>query len=355
MSRIAVRMLIFALSWTCAYTQQNSLTIEGRPLMEPPDSTLVSNLGPAKTEKKKNKNSLSLNLTAGMLYNSNIYRYGSEYIDAFEQGQRTYRYPSVKSIGDVVFPLGAEVTLNVGRLTSHIVTSGKVYESNSQMNRLNWSAELELHGRVSVHALYQQTPYLPIHPSSIIPYLYEMMWYKMDKGSVTVQLNKWNITPFIEASVGYDDYNHTFDYWDAWFYEGGAGFGFVKPFHVRITGLGGVSRAKPNTGHDPSNGYGGAKAEIHRRFGAWTPGIVFWVKDEVYTTADSLDSHKSRNDFLSNGNLYLLFKWRGLGLTATGGYALRETTSPIPKIDTRKDYIAWYGGIECSWNLKKRF
>ena len=356
MKKIALYFLIILLSSSRSPAQpdstQSQVVHESMGGASTPGKIDETVKAPAKASKKI---VLRLSLDAGALYDNNIYTYCQEYIDAFEQGERVYRYPGVKSIGDAVFPLGTDLSLRVGRLTARASASGKLYASNPQMNRFDWSAELELHGRISVRATYQQTPYLPIRPCSIVPYIYEMMWYRMNKGSLRTQLNLRKISPFVEVAVGNEDYNHTFDYWDALFYEGRLGFVVEKPVSIEMSGRAGVSSAKPHTGHDPTNNYGGAKIEVHRRFGAWTPGISCSVKDEIYTTLDSIDLHKGRNDFRGNGKLYVEYQWHGLGATAFAGYEWRGTTSPISKVDTRKDYGEFSGGVGFSWELKKKF
>jgi hypothetical protein len=182
------------------------------------------------------------------------------------------------------------------------------------------------------------------------------MWYREDKGTLTAQLNLWKIKPSVEFAMGYKNYNPSFDFWDAPFYEGGLGVAFEKPVSAQIYCFAGAAPAKPHTFHDPSNNYGGADADISLPFGSWVPGIKVWVKDLVYTTRDSLpEKHTDRKDFQGDANLYVKHKWGTLGVTAMTGFSWRNTTSPIAKVDTRKDFGALRGGIEFSWEFKKKF
>ena len=305
--------------------------------------------------KKNKKKMLRLGLYAGSLYDNNVYRYGQEFINTFALGQRPYRYPGVKSIADVVFPIGCRTTMDLGKVTVRANVSGEIYRLNSQMNNLEWIFSLGWNGPVSVAAQYQLLPYHPIRPHSYLPYIYELMSYRKNKGTLSAQLNLWKIKPSVEGALGFYDYNHEFDNYDAPFYEGGLGVAIAKPVSVKIRCVAGAVLGKPHTNQDWSKIFGFTDADIHCPYGAWVLGIKGFVEDAGYTTRDSLDPHKGRNDFLGNGNLYVKYRWRSLGVTATTGYYWRETTSPIPRVDTRKDYGAFNVGIECSWEFKKKF
>jgi hypothetical protein len=172
---------------------------------------------------------------------------------------------------------------------------------------------------------------------------------------LSAQLNLWKIKPSVEAAFGYYDYTHVFDNYDAPFYEGGVGAAIAKPVSIKIRCVAGAVVGKPHTNQDWSKTFGFADADIHYPYGVWALGIKGLLEDAVYTTRDSLDPHKGRNDFSGNGNLYAKYRWRSFGVTATAGYYWRATTSPIPRVDTRKDYGAYNVGIECSWEFKKKF
>jgi hypothetical protein len=103
-------------------------------------------------QNRKKKKMLRLRLQAGTLYDNNVYRYGQEYIQAFKQDQRLYRYPGVKRIGDEYFPLGARVIADLGHFTARANVSDDIYLLNSRMNEFGWAVELGWKGVVNTRA-----------------------------------------------------------------------------------------------------------------------------------------------------------------------------------------------------------
>jgi hypothetical protein len=307
-------------------------------------SNAESGVNPEMENRFTKKNSLRLTLHTGIQFDNNVYRYGQEYIETFGQGTKIYRYPSVKSIADALFPMGVRMTANLGQLSTQAGISGELYKLNKQLNNLDWFLSLEWNRPISIRAQFQQMPSHPIRPHSYLPYQYELMSYLKNKVTLSVQLNQLNAKPSIDIALGNYDFNHNFDVYDASFYEGGLGITFGKPIRTQLGCNIGTVLAKPDTTRDWSNIYGSTDADIRYYFGPWVLGIDALIKD----------AHKGRNDFIGNGSLYVKYRWHGIGITATTGYAWRQTTSPISKVDTRKDYGAFAGGMELSWDLKKK-
>jgi hypothetical protein len=367
MKKIFLVLLTLTLSTNPVLASSDSATIDlPAKMISSDDSTRTISesdenpIAQDKVTKKKKKNVLRLVLRTGALYDNNIYTYSRGYIDTFglnplALGAHPWRFPGVKSTADAVFPMGARLTLSMGHFSVRAGISGELYRLNSQMNNGGGALQLGWNGPVSVSVEYQLKPYCPIRPSSLIPYQYELMRYREDKGILAAQLNIWKIKPFADIALGYENYNTTFDVYDASFYEGGLGVAMTKPLNIRVRCEAGVLSAKPHTNQDMSRTFGGADFDIHYPLRAWILGTKGSVLDKIYTTRDSLDKHTDRKDFEGNACLYVKHTWRSLGAAATTGYSWRNTTSPITKVAMRKTYGEFRAGIDFSWDFRKKF
>lgn len=304
----------------------------------------------AKVDKEKSHR-YHLSMRVGGLFDNNVYRYSPGYLDTFELGLKSYRYPGVKKTSDILIPLETRASANFGKMSASAAISWNTYLSNSELSNLGYNFSLGWTGPIKLRAVYRLSPYDPVRPTYFALKSYKLMTYSENKGSLSAQWNRWDIKPGVDFSFGYFDYNTIFDMYDAPFWESGISITRSKPLGFRIDGQIGSIFAKKNTGQDWSNGYYGLGIEGHFPMQKFLLGAKGTMKFRNYGTTVNFDTHFQRQDLSGENFAYLKYSHAQLGVTTRFGYLWRNTTSPLRVINDEKDYKAMTAAVEFAWDL----
>lgn len=293
-----------------------------------------------------------LSIRVGAVLDDNVYRYSDGYRDTFDLGLKSYRYPGVKSMSDFILPMETKASATFAGFTASAGLTYNVYGSNTNLNNLGYSLSLTWSGPLKLHVAYRLTPRDPIRPTFFATRSYELMSYSENRGTLSAQWTRWRLKPSVDFSMGYYDYNATFDAYDAPFYEAGFALTKAKPVGFRIDVEAGAVTARHHTGEDWSNTYASLGADLHIPWMSWTAGMKGAVARRVYGSTDTIDNHYHRMDMSGDGFGYVKYQWSDFEISSKAGLVWRSTTSPFPVIGREKDYRSWMGGLEFSWDIR---
>lgn len=293
-----------------------------------------------------------LTTEAGIQFDNNAFLYSQGYIDSSGIAEKSYRYPGVQAVGEYLFPLALRMFVDFGPITASVKSSGEVHTRNSVLNTFSTNASLAWDGPVKIRAAYTFIPYHPIRPTYYASRAYEMLSYRENKVDLTAQVRFWRFRPSIRFSLGHYNYNPAFDNYDATFVEGRLGTSIPKPVRLIANVKGGTVIAAHNTGSDWSNGYASLFVDFRVPVRHVSFGTKAFIKDRVYTTKDTIDTHYGRNDFYGSNSLYIIYEWLDFDLLPYAMYSWRATQSTFPVIDEQKDYRGISAGFDVTWKFK---
>ncbi len=299
------------------------------------------------------KSELKYHLTVrtGLLYDQNAYRYSPAYRDTFKLGLKSYRYPNVEGLSDIILPMEARASVTSGKYAAAADLSLNAYKSNPKLTNMGIGFSLTWTGSVKLRATYRLTPYDPVRPTYYAPRSYELMQYSENKGTISAMWNRWKLKPGIDFSVGYYDYNATFNVYDAPFWETGLGLSHFKPLGFQFGVKVGNVAAKRHTGQDQSNLFISGDLDGHFPIRNFLIGAKGALLTRKYATKDAFDTHYHRHDLSGDEYGYVKYAWSHFSVISKYGYFWRATASPFHAIDEEKDYNGITGGIELTWEI----
>ncbi len=289
----------------------------------------------------------------GLQYDNNAYRYSKGFLDTFDLNLKSRRYPNVQKTWDIIFPLGAQVSLQRGNLSVGASANGNLYSANANLSNMGMNLFMTWSGPLRLRAQYHWTPYDPVRPTfDNASNLYKFMWYSEHKGTLATQITSWKIKPSLDFSYGYYNYNSIFNNYDAPFWESGISATMNQIIAIQIRGNIGKVTTKHNTTQDATNLFLGAEGEVHYDFNTWLIGVRGSILNRGYDTKDILDTHHQRKDLSGDEFFYVKKNLHRWAIASKIGYLWRATQSPRANIDADKDYGAFVIGIDFSWGMK---
>lgn len=297
--------------------------------------------------------------STGFLYNDNIYSYGDRNYDNYTDApEKSYRYPGVHSLDDMILPADFRLAYRSGPLRLRGAVGAKKYWNNGQLDNVNYSLALgwkvpEQDVRAEIG--YASLPYKPIRPSfSTLAGKYSLLAYGYHRGDFRLQLeNGWR--PEMRFSLGLYDYASPFDRLDAAFLEGA--FGFRRELVIGVTdafewsaslGFGDVLATKASD-YNWSNAYLSISGGIGYDRRNWTFGIRTKIQPRFFTAGSALDPNRGRKDLESDLTPLVQYHFRTLTISANlFEMAARKTWAERSDDVQAKSYFTLGGGLNLS-------
>ncbi len=282
--------------------------------------------------KKTRKNPFRINLLFKSYYTTNAYRYSQASIDTFNLGLKTYRYPNVNSIGDLVLLPNISFSWK-GRLYLSLMYAK--YLSNPQLDRF----KVELGARYKRFALeLGYIPEYPIRPTYYAPLTYKMLSYTYAYMKLSYHVSSYRF----QVQISNMDYNNFFNEYDARMFRISVSYKLGKlRFYAPVSY---IMDVEP-TLKDWSNFYAGLGAYYNLD----NLKLDGWFRIRTFLTSNVADHNYNRRDVEGNLSLKYYFPLKHVRFNLWYDLFFRSSNAPqSARLDILKDFVEHRLGVGIS-------